>query len=39
MCACGSNDPTANQESLVKIVELLIEKGVDVNSYDKWEFF
>ena len=36
MCACGTNDLSVNEESLVKIVELLIEKGVDVNSNDKW---
>ena len=35
MCACGSNDPSANEESLVKIVELLIGMGIDVNSTDK----
>jgi hypothetical protein len=35
MCACGSLDPTAHEESLVKIVELLVEKGVDVNASDK----
>ncbi len=36
MCACGSNDPSANEENLIKIVELLVEKGVDVNSCDKY---
>ena len=26
----------ANEENLIKIVELLVEKGVDVNSCDKY---
>ena len=35
MCACGTNDPTAREENLIKIVELLVEKGVEVNVSDK----
>lgn len=33
MCACGS--PNGNEYNQVKIVDLLLNKGVDVNSCDK----
>lgn len=33
MCACGS--PSATEYNQVKIVELLVKHGADVNSCDK----
>ena len=35
LCVCGCNDPSTNEFDLVKIVKLLVEKGVNVNSADK----
>jgi ankyrin repeat protein len=36
MCACGTNDYSAKEENLVKILDLLVERGVDVNLSDKY---
>lgn len=38
MCACGCAEPSASDVNLAKIVELLINKGAEVNSCDKYLF-